>query len=50
MGTIGKIAGWTIGAALVAKLATSANTGDIIKNVGSAWSGILGSITGAKTQ
>lgn len=46
MQDVAKILGWTIGAALVAKLLTTATTGTTIANIGSAWSGILSSITG----
>jgi len=44
MGDVAKIAGWTIGAVLIAKLLTTATTGTVIANIGTAWSQILGAI------
>lgn len=46
MNDIAKILGWTIGAVLVVHLATSSAGPAVVKNVTSAWTGIVGTITG----
>lgn len=47
MQTVAKILGWTIAGVVVVKLFTTASTGSVIANIGNAWSGVLGAITGA---
>jgi len=49
MSSVAKVIGWTIGGAVAVKLLTSSNFAQVITNAGSAWSGILSSITGGGT-
>jgi hypothetical protein len=46
MGTFAKVLGWTIAGVVVIKLGTSGNFGNTVANIGSAWSGVLKSISG----
>lgn len=46
MQTVAKIAGWTIGAAVVAKLFTSSNFGTNVGNIFNSWANVLKGITG----
>jgi hypothetical protein len=46
MATAMKLVGWTIGGAVAVKLLTSSNFGTVVANIGTAWGGVLKSITG----
>ena len=46
MGTFAKVIGWTILGVVAVKLGTSGNFGTVVSNIGTAWSGVLGSISG----